>query len=170
MSRKVLSVLVDNNAGVLARITSLFGRRGFNIDSLSVAATDDPALSRITIVTRGDEAEFDQIMKQTGKLLETRAVFLVEPSAGVLRELLLVKVGADESTRAALRDIALIYKAKIIDLSPGSMIFELTGEPDKIDAYLEMLRDYPILELCRTGVTALERGETGHELKETLLP
>ena len=167
--RKVLSVLVDNHAGVLARISSLFGRRGFNIDSLSVAATDNPALSRITVVTEGDEAELGQIMRQTGKLLETRAVFPVEPGSGVLRELLLVKVGADETTRAALRDIALIYKAKIIDLSPGSMIFELTGEPEKIDAYLEMLRDYPILELCRTGITALGRGEPGYQLKEGIL-
>ena len=170
MSHKVLSILVDNHAGVLARITSLFGRRGFNIDSLSVAATDNPALSRITIVTEGDEAELDQIMRQTEKLLETRAAFLVEPAAGVLRELLLVKVGADELTRSHLREIALIYKAKIIDLSPGSMIFELTGEPEKIDAYLEMLRDYPILELCRTGITALGRGELGYELKEGMLP
>jgi len=169
MPRKVLSVLVDNHAGVLARISSLFGRRGFNIDSLSVAATDNPALSRITIVTEGDEAELEQIMRQTEKLIETRAVFLVEPAAGVLRELLLVKVGADELTRAALREIALVYKAKIIDLSPGSMIFELTGEPEKIDAYLEMLRDYPILELCRTGITALERGEPGYRLKEGML-
>ena len=99
MPRKVLSLLVDNHAGVLARISSLFGRRGFNIDSLSVAATDNPSLSRITIVTEGDETELDQIMKQTAKLLETRAAFLVEPAAGVLRELLLVKVAADESTR-----------------------------------------------------------------------
>jgi len=170
MSRKVLSVLVDNRAGVLARISSLFGRRGFNIDSLSVAATDNPALSRITIVTEGDEAELDQIMRQTEKLLETRAAFLVEPAAGVLRELLLVKVAADETTRAHLREIALVYKAKVIDLSPCSMIFELTGEPEKIDAYLEMLRDYPILELCRTGITALGRGEPGYQLKEGLLP
>lgn len=170
MPRKVLSVLVDNHAGVLARITSLFGQRGFNIDSLSVAATDDPTLSRITIVTTGAQPELDQIVKQTAKLLETRAVFTVEPSSGVLRELLLVKVGADETSRAALRDIALIYKAKIIDLSPGSMIFELTGEPDKIDAYLEMLRDYPVLELCRTGITALQRGEREYTLKERMLP
>jgi acetolactate synthase-1/3 small subunit len=157
MNGSVLSVLVDNHAGVLARITSLFGRRGFNIDSLSVAATNDPALSRITIVVSGDESELEQIVKQTAKLLETRAIFRVEPGAGVLRELLLVKVAADESSRAALRDISVIYKAKIIDLSPGSMIFELTGEPEKIDAYLEMLRSYPILELCRTGLTALRR-------------
>jgi acetolactate synthase-1/3 small subunit len=131
MTRKVISVLVDNHAGVLARISSLFGRRGFNIDSLSVAATDNPALSRITIVTGGDGTELDQIIKQTEKLLETRAAFLLEPAMGVLRELLLVKVGADETTRPALREISIIYKAKIIDLSPGSMIFELTGEQAK---------------------------------------
>ena len=170
MPRKVLSVLVDNHAGVLARISSLFGRRGFNIDSLSVAATDNPALSRITIVTEGDEAELEQIIRQTEKLTETRAAFPVEPGLGVLRELLLVKVGADETTRAALREIALIYKAKIIDLSPGSMIFELTGEPEKIDAYLGMLTEYPVLELCRTGITALGRGAPDYELKEGRLP
>jgi acetolactate synthase-1/3 small subunit len=170
MSRKVISVLVDNHAGVLARISSLFGRRGFNIDSLSVAATDNPALSRITIVTNGDGTELQQIIKQTEKLLETRAVFLLEPAMGVLRELLLVKVAADETTRPALREISIIYKAKIIDLSPGSMIFELTGEPEKIDAFLEMLAGYPILELCRTGITALQRGEPEYHLKERLLP
>ena len=170
MPRSVISVLVDNHAGVLARISSLFGQRGFNIDSLSVSATDEPSLSRITIVVSDGGAELEQIIKQSAKLLETRAVFLVEPAAGVLRELLLVKVAADEHTRAPLREIALIYKARIIDLSPGSMIFELTGEPEKIDAYLEMLRDYPILELCRTGITALQRGEPEYTLKERLLP
>ena len=170
MSRKVISVLVDNHAGVLARISSLFGRRGFNIDSLSVSATNDPALSRITIVAGGDETELDQIIKQSAKLMETRAVFLLEPAMGVLRELLLVKVGADETTRPALREISMVYKAKIIDLSPGSMIFELTGEPEKIDAFLEMLASYPILELCRTGITALQRGEPRYHLKERLLP
>lgn len=170
MPQQVLSVLVDNHAGVLARISSLFGRRGFNIDSLSVSATDDPGLSRITIVCSGEGAELEQIIKQSAKLMETRAVFIVEPSSGVLRELLLVKVGADELTRAPLREIALIYKAKIIDLSPGSMIFELTGEPEKIDAFLEMLKDYPVLELCRTGITALQRGAPGYQLKERLLP
>ena len=170
MNRKVISVLVDNHAGVLARISSLFGRRGFNIDSLSVAATDNPALSRITIVTGGDGIELQQIIKQTEKLIETRAVFLLEPAMGVLRELLLVKVGADETTRPALREISIIYKAKIIDLSPGSMIFELTGEPEKIDAFLEMLAGYPILELCRTGITALQRGEPEYQLKEKMLP
>lgn len=170
MSHKVLSILVDNHAGVLARISSLFGRRGFNIDSLSVSETDNPGLSRITIVVSGDDGELQQIMNQSAKLLETRAIFLVEPAMGVLRELLLVKVAADELTRAPLREISLVYKAKIIDLSPGSMIFELTGEPEKIDAFLEMLASYTILELCRTGITALQRGEPKYTLKERILP
>ncbi|MDR1927848.1 MAG: acetolactate synthase small subunit [Oscillospiraceae bacterium] len=170
MQRQVLSVLVDNHAGVLARVSSLFGRRGFNIDALSVSATNDPSLSRITIVVDDEGQELEQIIRQTEKLLETRAVLRVEPSMGVFRELLLVKAGADETTRAPLREIAQIYKAKIIDLSPTSMIFELTGEPEKIDAFLEMLQAYPILELCRTGITALQRGEPGYQLKERLLP
>jgi acetolactate synthase-1/3 small subunit len=170
MPRSVLSVLVDNHAGVLARVSSLFGRRGFNIDSLSVSATDDSGLSRITIVVSGDETELGQILRQTEKLAETRAVFLVEPGMGVLRELLLVKVGADEATRPALREIATVYKAKIIDLSPGSMIFELTGEPEKIDAFLGMLETYPLLEMCRTGITALQRGEPAYQLKASRLP
>ncbi|MDR2753269.1 MAG: acetolactate synthase small subunit [Oscillospiraceae bacterium] len=170
MPRKVISVLVDNHAGVLARISSLFGRRGFNIDSLSVSATDEPSLSRITIVASGAGEELNQIVKQSAKLLETRAVFEVEPAQGVLRELLLVKVAADDQNRAALREISLIYKAKIIDLSPGSMIFELTGTPSKIDAFLGMLGGYDILEMCRTGVTALQRGARGYVLKERMLP
>ncbi len=170
MPRSVLSILVDNHAGVLARISSLFGRRGFNIDSLSVSATNNPALSRVTIVVSGDETELDQIIHQTEKLAETRAIFRVEPGMGVLRELLLVKAAADETTRPALREIATVYKAKIIDLSPGSMIFELTGEPEKIDAFLEMLAAYPLLEMCRTGITALQRGEPSYRLKGCVLP
>jgi acetolactate synthase-1/3 small subunit len=170
MDRKVLSLLVDNNAGVLARISALFGRRGFNIDSLSVSATDDPDISRITIVTSGDDTELAQVINQSAKLLETRAVFALEPGVSVQRELLLAKVAADEHLRAPLREIATIYKAKIIDLSPGSMIFELTGEPEKIGAFLEMLQGYHILEMCRTGITALQRGEPGYRLKDRILP
>ena len=122
MPREVLSILVDNHSGVLTRVASLFGRRGFNIDSLTVSATDDPAISRITIVV------------------------------------LLVKVEAGEENRSAIREIANIYKAKIIDLSIGSMVMELTGEPEKIDGFLDVLSPYKILEMCRTGITALERG------------
>lgn len=166
MKQEVLSLLVDNNAGVLTRICSLFGRRGFNIDSLTVSTTDDPAISRITLVVHDDETVLEQIIKQTQRLEETRDIFALDTAKSLLRELLLVKVAADEESRGAIREIAMIYHAKIIDLSRGSMVLELTGEPDKIDAFLDVLSPYTILEMCRTGVTAIERGELYHG-KET---
>ena len=130
--RRVISLLVDNQSGVLARVSNLFCRRGFNIDSLTVSATNDPTVSRITVSVSGTEKELQQLILQTERLEVTR--------------------------RAELREIAGIYKAKIIDLSPDSMVFELTGRPEKIDAFLKLMADYQILEQCRTGVTALERG------------
>ena len=129
--RRVISLLVDNQSGVLARVSSLFCRRGFNIDSLTVSATNDPAVSR---------------------------VFVLDSEKALERELLLLKVESDVHNRTELREIACIYKAKIIDLSPDSMVFELIGRPDKLDAFLKMFEGYNILEQCRTGVTALERG------------
>lgn len=159
MEKRYISILVANQEGVLARLSSLFCQRGFNIDTLNVSTTNDPTLSRITITTMGDEEEFTQIMRQTEKLHEFRGFFELEPKQALLRELLMVKVAADESNRSALREIAAIYKAKIIDLSPSSMVFELTGEPEKLNAFLEILSSYDIMEVCRTGVTALQRGE-----------
>ncbi len=159
MKKEVLSVLVDNHSGVLTRITSLFGRRGFNIDSLTVSTTDDPKISRITLVVQDDETVLDQIMKQTQRLEETKEIFVLEPSKSLRRELLLVKVKADEQSRTAIREIALIYHAKVIDLSKNSMVLELTGEPDKIDAFLEVIASHDIIEMCRTGITALARGD-----------
>ena len=158
MPREVLSILVDNHSGVLTRVASLFGRRGFNIDSLTVSATDDPAISRITIVVHDDAKVLEQIIKQTARLEETREIFPLDTAHSLLRELLLVKVEAGEENRSAIREIANIYKAKIIDLSIGSMVMELTGEPEKIDGFLDVLSPYKILEMCRTGITALERG------------
>ena len=140
-TRRVISLLVDNSNGVLARISSLFCRRGFNIDSL-----------------RGTEQALNQLILQTERLEVTRQIFELDPDKSLQRELLLLKVECDTQNRAELREISSIYKAKIIDLSPDSMIFELTGKPDKIDAFLTMFKGYNILELCRTGVTALERG------------
>ena len=157
-TRRVISLLVDNTNGVLARITSLFCRRGFNIDSLTVSATNDPAVSRITVTLRGTEQALNQLILQTERLEVTRQIFELDPDKSLQRELLLLKVECDNQNRAELREISSIYKAKIIDLSPDSMIFELTGKPDKIDAFLTMFKGYNILELCRTGVTALERG------------
>ena len=159
MAKKYLSVLVANHAGVLARVSSLFCQRGFNIDSLTVSATDDPTISRITISTEGnDEDVFKQIKRQTAKLYETKAIYELDPAVSLLRELLLLKVRADASNRGELHEIATIYKAKTIDLSSESMVFELTGDPSKIDGFLKMFESYEILEKCRTGVTALERG------------
>ena len=156
--RRVISLLVDNQNGVLARVASLFCRRGFNIDSLTVSATNDPKISRITVTLRGDEQALSQLILQTERLEVTRQIFELNPEKSLQRELLLLKVAADVHSRAELREIASIYKSKIIDLSPDSMVFELTGKPDKVDAFLNMFSGYEILELCRTGVTALERG------------
>ena len=156
--RRVISLLVDNQSGVLARVSNLFCRRGFNIDSLTVSATNGPAGRRITVSVSGTEKELQQLILQTERLEVTRQVFVLNESTALERELLLLKVMANVTNRAELREIAGIYKAKIIDLSPDSMIFELTGKPDKIDAFLTMFKGYNILELCRTGVTALERG------------
>ena len=156
--RKVVSLLVDNQAGVLTRISSLFTRRGFNIDSLTVSATNDPAISRITVTVFGDRRRLEQLLLQTERLEVTHQVFVLDDKNTLQRELLLLKVAANVSNRAELQEIANIYKAKIIDLSPDSMIFELTGKPEKIDAFLRMFEGYTILEQCRTGVTALERG------------
>ena len=156
--RRVISLLVDNQNGVLARVSSLFCRRGFNIDSLTVSATNDPAVSRITIATHGRDAEIEQLLLQTARLEVARQVFELNADNSLQRELLLLKVACDTRNRAELREISSIYKAKIIDLSPDSMVFELTGKPEKINAFLKMFDGYDVLELCRTGVTALERG------------
>lgn len=164
MNKQVISVLVDNHSGVLTRISSLFGRRGFNIDSLTVSATNDPAVSRITIVVHDDVKVLQQIVLQTARLEETRHIFVLDPAVSLFRELLLLKVEATQANRSELREIGSIYKAKIIDLSPESLVFELTGEPDKIDAFLKMMEGFTILEMCRTGITALERGGASEHL------
>ena len=175
--RRVISLLVDNSNGVLARVASLFCRRGFNIDSLTVSATNDPSISRITVTLRGSEHALSQLILQTERLEVTRQVFVLNHENALERELLLLKVAADVHNRAELREVGSIYKAKIIDLSPDSMVFELIGKPDKIDAFLKMFTDYKILEQCRTGVTALERGgmhqhmqKPPQEVREAQLP
>ena len=175
--RRVISLLVDNQNGVLARVSSLFCRRGFNIDSLTVSATNDPAVSRITVATHGKDQEIEQLILQTERLEVARQVFELNADNSLQRELLLLKVACSTANRAELREIAAVYKSKIIDLSPDSMVFELTGKPEKIDAFLKMFDGYEILELCRTGVTALERGgkhqhmqKPPQEVREAQLP
>jgi len=156
--KAIIGLLVENNANVLTRVSMLFGRRGYNIDSLTVSETYDPMISRITITTQGDDRVIAQIILQTKKIVEVKAVQLEDENEAILRELLLVKIGADESQRSAIRDICDIYKASIVDFSPSSMVCELTGKPSKINGFLDIIGKYQILELCRTGVTAIDRG------------
>lgn len=166
MQKKYLSVLVENHAGVLARVSSLFCQRGFNIESLTVSATDNPEISRITIVSSGDEASFRQIIKQTAKLIETRAIFPLNLRTSLLRELLMIKLRTNEENRGRINEIARAFKAETIDVSVGSIVLELTGEPERIDSFLSSLSEFEILEMCRTGVTAMERGEVSYLLED----
>ena len=151
-SKAVLALLVENNAGVLVRVATLFGRRGYNIDSLTVSETNDPGISRITITTQGDHNIINQIVQQTQKLVEVRAVRIEDVSNTIQRELLLVKLHTNESQRSQIKEICEIYEAKIVDLTKTSLIIELTGKPGKIDAFLDVLAPYEIIEQCRTGV------------------
>lgn len=154
----ILAMLVENNANVLARVAMLFGRRGYNIDSLTVSTTNDPSISRITLTAVGDERVIEQIILQTKKLVEVKAVQVEDEETAILRELLLVKVNADESQRAGIRDICDIYKASIVDYSTQTIVCEITGKPSKINGFLDVIGKYGIIEQCRTGVTAIDRG------------
>ena len=149
---------MENNAGVLVRVATLFGRRGYNIDSLTVSETNDPGISRITITTQGDQNIINQIVQQTQKLVEVRAVRIEDVSNAIQRELLLVKLRTNERQRSQIKEICEIYEAKIVDLTKSSLIIELTGKPGKIDAFLDVLAPYDIIEQCRTGVTTIGRG------------
>ena len=155
--RKVISILGENHYGVLARISSMFNRRSFNIDSIAASETIDPEITRITITVHVDENMLKQMLLQTRRLEEVREAFVLDGDS-LQRELLLIKIAADRENLPSLRDIAGVYKAKIIDLSPDSLVMELTGKPEKIDGFLNMMKSYDILEMCRTGITALERG------------
>ncbi len=158
IKKEVVSVFVQNQANVLTRVVSLFGRRGYNIDSLTVSATNNPEISRITIVFNVTDASLKQILTQTEKLEVVENTFVLESENSVYRELLLVKVKADDDNRSKLKEIVDIYRGKIIDLSKESMIIELTGVTEKIDGLLKLLNDYEILDVCRTGVTGMSRG------------
>ncbi len=164
MKKQCMIILVENNAGVLARISSLFCQRGFNIDSLTVSSTDDPGISRVTIVTTGDERVFSQIIKQTGKLIETRMIFAVEPAFSMLRELLLIKLSAASERVFELEELIVKAGARVIDRTHGTMVAELVASPAEIDAFLDAMEPYPILEMCRSGATAMERGPVQYDL------
>ncbi|QHI72181.1 acetolactate synthase small subunit [Aminipila terrae] len=156
--REVISIFVDNQANVLSRVVSLFGRRGFNIDSLTVSATNNPEISRITIVFTGTEQALNQIITQTEKLEVVKEIFTLEKENSVYRELLLVKIRANKMNRTALREVVDIFRGKIIDLSKESVVVEMTGAPEKIDGFMNMVSCYEIIEMCRTGITGIKRG------------
>ena len=157
--RYTVGVLVDNEPGVLSRVSGLFFRRGFNIDSLAVGTTQDPEVSRITIVVRGDEQKIEQLVQQLYKLICVQKVQVMKPRNSVERQLLLVKVKAGVTEREGLMRLVDIFKAKVLDVTKNSMVLQITGENDKIESLMHLLGDYGLLELVRTGVVALERGD-----------
>lgn len=164
IKKYTIGALVTNKSGVITRITGLFARRGYNIDSLSVCATEDPNLSRMSIVLIGDEYALYQIIRQMDKLEDVKKIGCANELDCVWRELLLVKVEASAEARSQIALINEVYKAKVVDLSIDTMILELTGDPDKVDAYLKVIEPFNILEMQRTGVTVLARGR--HTLKD----
>lgn len=159
MRKQVYSLLVDNNPGVLSRIAGLFSRRGYSIDSITSGVTTDERFTRITVVATGDELILSQIEKQVRKLEEVIEIKRLEDSEAVYRELMLVKVRADASQRAGIIAIADVFRAKIVDVEKESLIVEITGNQSKVEAFLQLLEGYEILEMARTGITALARGE-----------
>lgn len=156
--RHTISILVENEFGVLARVAGLFSGRGFNIDSLSVAKTLDPSLSRITLVTEGDDQIVEQITKQLNKLICVIKVSDFQDTPHVEREMALIKVAADERTRGEVLNIIDIFRAKVIDAGPRSFVIEVTGDEGKITAILDLLKPLGVKEIVRTGKVAVQRG------------
>ncbi|MBR1854574.1 MAG: acetolactate synthase small subunit [Lachnospiraceae bacterium] len=158
MHRKVFQLLVDNTSGVLSRISGLFSRRGYNIESITAGVTADPRYTRITIVTSGDDEILEQIEKQLAKLVDIRDIKELKPEESVYRELAMVKVKASAEQRQSIVAVVDIFRAKIIDVAPECLIIEITGNQSKVDAFLDLLNGYEILELARTGIAGLCRG------------
>jgi acetolactate synthase I/III small subunit len=156
--QRVFSLLVDNNPGVLSRVSGLFSRRGYSIDSITAGVTADPRFTRITIVASGDELILSQIEKQVRKLEDVIEIKVLHPEDSVYRELIMVKVRANKTERTEIISVADIFRAKIVDVEKDSLMVELTGNGSKVDAFLELLEGYEILELARTGITGLKRG------------
>ncbi|MBE7502479.1 MAG: acetolactate synthase small subunit [Verrucomicrobiales bacterium] len=155
--RHTISVLVENKFGVLTRVAGLFSGRGFNIDTLNVAPTQDATFSRMTIVTRGDDKTVDQIVKQLEKLVDSIEVLDFREGEYVGRELVMIKVSVDSASRAEVMQVTDIFRAKIIDVQPHSLTIEITGDESKVEKFIELMKPFGILELTRTGKIALPR-------------
>lgn len=156
LEKKIVSVLVRNQINVLARLVNLFGRRGFSIDALATSVTENEDYTRITIVFNATEEAMQQIITQTEKLEVVESVTVMEKTNSLYRELMLLKVKAGPAERTGIKEIVDIYRGKIVDLSKDSLIIELTGTPEKIAGFLEVMSDYEVLDICRTGVTGME--------------
>ncbi len=158
MRRQVLSLLVENTAGVTSHISGLFSRRGYNIDSFSSGVTADPNYTRITIVASGDEQILEQIEKQLSKLEDVLDIKKLEHGKSETRELVLIKIRAKDTDRQAILNVTEIFHGKVVDVTHDSMVIELTGQQEKLEAFMDLLSGYEILELARTGLTGLTRG------------
>ena len=158
MSKFVIAVYVENKYGVLTRVTSMFTRRAFNIDALTVGETECPEYSRITICLSGDGYAREQLVNQLKKQHNVKKVEVLDEETIIKRELMLIKVKNDKETRSDVLSAVDVFRAKVIDYTFGELCIEVTGEPSKIDAFVNIMKPYGILEMCRTGITALERG------------
>ena len=161
----ILSVLVANHAGVLTRVSGLFSRRNYNIDSLNVAVTEDPLFSRMTIIARGDQAVREQITKQLSKLQDVKKIELLTPEKTVLREHLLIKIKVTKKTRGEIVESVNIFGGRVVDFNIDALTVEVTGESDKLDAFIKFVSQFGILEMCRAGALAVKRG-AGNDNKE----
>ncbi|MCT6701081.1 acetolactate synthase small subunit [Rheinheimera sp. 4Y26] len=157
--RHIIAVLLENESGALARVVGLFAQRGYNIDSLTVAATEDPTMSRLTLVTRGDDQVIEQITKQLHKLIEVVKLVDLSESAHIERELMMVKVKASGDQREEVKRCADIFRGQIIDVSPTTYTIQVVGTSDKLEAFIEAMSNTQILEVVRTGVSGISRGE-----------
>ena len=157
MNKYILSILVENHPGVLSKMAGLFTRRGYNIDSLTVSITDDPTISRMTIVVSGDEQITEQIVKQLNKLVDVIKILELSPEKSVSREVALIKVVLDQSTRSFIIETVNIFKCNIVEMSAKNIIIEITGNEEKVSSFIELMRPYGIKEVVRTGLAVLQR-------------
>ncbi len=162
--RHIIAILIENEAGALSRVAGLFSARGYNIESLTVAPTEDPSLSRMTLVTRGSEDVIEQITKQLNKLIDIVKLIDLQETVHIERELMLVKIKTTDKMRDELRSVVDIFRGKIIDVTPTSYVIEMTGTSDKLDAFIATVDKGSIIEVVRSGATGISRGEKGLHL------
>jgi acetolactate synthase I/III small subunit len=162
--RHIISILIENEAGALSRVAGLFSARGYNIESLTVAPTEDPSLSRMTLVTSGSDQIIEQITKQLNKLIDVVKLLDLAESAHIERELMLIKVKTTEANREEIRSMTDIFRGRILDITPATYVIELTGPSDKLDAFIATVDAANIIEVVRSGATGISRGEKGLHL------